>query len=336
MSALLVPPQKISDYNRLVEDIFYGKPLHKGEVGIEIEVEGRGLPRAIPSYWEFHEEPSLRGEHAEYVLARPVRRSSVGSLLVYLQKKLKEASAVIHDSQRTSVHVHINVQGLYIRQVYNLLVLYTILEDIFAEYAGEDRIGNLFCLRAKDAEFWITKLRKDAKDDTYNFTDQTHLRYTAVNVCALPKFNSLEFRSLRGTIDPTMIKNWVFLLLALKDASLKYSEPREIIRDFSLLGAAGFSYKVIPPELRKLLNLGGDLTERLLPSMRLAQELAYATDWRLQEKPFRERLFGPQAKKKIPVNAMRGLEEEDGDEVNPVPAPRQWDNEEAFIPLRRR
>lgn len=55
----------------------------KGDVGIEIEVEGKNLPKHFEKYWRVEADGSLRGEdNAEYVLEKPSPLSKPNLLLV--------------------------------------------------------------------------------------------------------------------------------------------------------------------------------------------------------------------------------------------------------------
>lgn len=292
----------VPQYCMKIEGIFPPPDgIKAGEVGIEVEVEGENLLEKLPSYWEVHKENSLRGESKEYALKRPLLRKSVLPVLKYLKKKLDAKGSHIYDSQRTGVHVHINCQGLPLRQVYNFICLYLLFEDLLVEYAGETRVGNVFCLRAKDAEYFVDQL-VDAvqRDDYHAFHAEHNMRYSSVNVCALWKFNSLEFRALRGTIDPDVIAEWTSFLLAIKDASQGYDNPRGIVEDFSRLGPREFLKKVFPGPLAERLEVPGGVEQVLWGAVRLVQEIAYAVNWRV-DKPQTPRRFGP---KKYPQPAV--------------------------------
>lgn len=261
-------------------------PLYKGEIGIEVEVEGHNLPHAIASYWVAKKDGSLRGaDNCEYVLKQPCQRKSVRKFLDYLKAQLDKNKARVDESKRTSVHVHVNMNNKSLTQCYTLVVLYFLFEDAMTRIAGESRVGNLFCLRASDAEYIVDVLTKSARARKFHL-DQNQLRYTSVNVCAIPKFNSIEFRALRGTVDPRVISEWVELLLALKDAASKYTDPAELMGDFSRLGPEQLTEVVFGKKAGLILRQRG-YAERMWDAARLVQEIAFATDWKKQVKPKR-------------------------------------------------
>ena len=123
----------------------------QGLIGIEIECEGTNLPHnafPTPAPWAPHQDGSLRGEACEFVLAEPRQHSTIRNDLGILSRYL--AKATLKFSNRTSVHVHINVQQLTLVQLYNLICLYAIFEDALVKFSGDaDRDGNLFCLKLR-------------------------------------------------------------------------------------------------------------------------------------------------------------------------------------------
>lgn len=281
--------RKALDYT--VEEMFNGRHV-EGEVGIEIECEGRNLAKRVPKYWTTHADGSLRGESIEYVLAAPISREAVGDALKVLNDELKKVGSVVNESYRTSVHVHLNTQAFKIRTVYNQLVLYMLFEDLLVEFCGKDRIGNLFCLRAQDAENLIQVLSDAVKTGNYGNFHGDHLRYAAVNINALGKYGSLEFRAFRGTTNSKDIEQWVSILLKIKDAAAVYDNPTEICRDFSVVGPRAFMNKVFGPEISAVLERYKDYEKRLISGVRLVQDIAFAIDdWSSWKKGDKEEPF---------------------------------------------
>lgn len=274
------------DFDEPISDTFHVPNHYKGEVGIEVEVEGRNLPHAIPSYWLAKKDGSLRGaDNCEYVLKQPCQRKSVTKFLEYLEGQFKKHESKIDESKRTSVHVHVNMNTKSLTDCYTLVVLYYLFEDAMTRIAGDSRVGNLFCLRASDAEYIVDVLTKSARGRKFNLNPE-QLRYTSVNVCAIQTFNSIEFRALRGTTDPHVISEWVELLLCLKDAAAKYHDPAELMGDFSRLGPEQLAIAVFGKKAALITRQRG-YAERMWDAARLVQEIAYATDWTKNVKPKR-------------------------------------------------
>lgn len=324
-----MPNNKRTDFFAPLNQIFYTGNDYRGEVGLEVEVEGQNLLKELPSYWKNPGDNSLRGESAEYVLIHPCKRNSVRRFLKYLKDRLDKHKSVINESLRTSVHVHLNMSSHTMVQCYNLIVLYLIFEDLLTNIAGPARVGNMFCLRARDAEYFIDILAKIARTRQFSterdgIADPERLRYTAVNICAITKFNSLEFRALRGTVDPDTITEWVNLLLALKDAALSYAKPDDILADMSRLGAANFLRKIFPA-FHKLFSKQDGWERTMWDAARLVQNVVYASDWVQTEEDKPKRLFA----KPPPKNeGLDPLLWDGNDEPQPVPEPPEQDDDE--------
>src|ERR1700761_3192694 len=256
-----------------------------GEIGLEIECEGTNLFNAPVQYWVTHQDNSLRnhGDHPpiEYVLQKPIPRGDVPKALDYLSKKLKESGSTIDESTRTSVHVHVNCQKLTMKEVYQYILLYMIFEEILVDFSGPGRPGNLFCLRAKDAEYNVQVMENAIKTESFTEMFSPDLRYTACNTASLGKFGSLEFRSLRGTVDQELIQTWVDILLLLKDRALTYKNPQEIVEDFMKVGPDRFLLKTFSrrPDIYRLFYGRTDLQMSLWDGLRLMRDVAYAVKW---------------------------------------------------------
>lgn len=270
-------------YNKLLRhQIAFRNGTHKGDIGLEIECEGAELFRTPFKYWTCHEDGSLRAYKdnppVEYVLRSPLSRDDAYNALVYLNEKLKETNAKVIESTRTSVHVHVNCQKLTIRELYCFICLYLIFEELLVDWSGPSRAGNLFCLRAKDSDFFLGMLERTLKEGHFKLWRDDY-RYSACNVASIPKFGSLEFRSMQGTTDVTRIISWVDILLAIKEAALKYDNPTEIVEDFSRIGPLPFFKKILPDALRELLSRESNISGKLWDGLRMMRDVAYSVEW---------------------------------------------------------
>lgn len=268
----------------------------KGQVGLEVEVEGTKFPkppgsegtsRPVPlpetKFWSYVHDGSLRGaDNAEYVLTSPVSFADVPVAVDELFARLDKHGSKIADSNRTSIHVHLNVRDFFLNRLTSLMCLWIIFEGPLTEWCGENRVGNLFCLGTKDTAGTISHLKRFIKSNmSYGLRDGLH--YSGMNAHAVMKKGSLEFRTLQGTREPNVIKTWVRILKRLYDLSAEYSDPRTIVEGFSGMGPLAFFDHLlgeVASDVRQGIGMNEDtLRESLYDNMRLAQDLAYAKDW---------------------------------------------------------
>ncbi len=253
----------------------FGLKAVKGDVGIEIEVEGTNLPKEVAG-WRREHDGSLRGESAEYVFARPYAAADYPAVLARLGEAYKKNKSVIKDTKNAGIHAHINVQELEVIQVINFITLFVALEEVMVRFCGEFREGNLFCLRTKDAERMVIDLLANSK--RLNRMNSDKYRYAALNIKALFQYGSLEFRSMRTTADFEVIQLWVDCLLRLRTVATEFDNPAAILTYYSEHGPDRFVDRVLGPFRRVLCDLNVD--RRLVQEgIWASQMLAFGTDW---------------------------------------------------------
>ncbi len=266
-----------------------------GDIGIEVEVEGNRFPKheyeghsavdpeKIPKVWVYHKDGSLRGaDNAEYVLKKPIKFADVPKTVGDLWQMFSDYGTVLDDSNRTSVHVHLNVQKWFLPRLCTFLGMYFSVEEILTQWAGEHRVGNLFCLRAKDAPGIITDIKEFLKQGgTRSFGSGMH--YAGLNVSSLGRFGSVEIRALRGATEAQTIIDWVNVLQRLYELSGEFTDPRNLVSGFSGEGAMGYFQRVFG-EYSNLVREGSgmttsQITESLYEGIRFAQDLCYCREW---------------------------------------------------------
>ena len=264
--------------NTVMKDFKVGaRCATKGDVGIEVEVEGENLPRPT-RLWRIEHDGSLRGEALEYVLRKPMAIKDACKALDYLGKQYEDNNTIVHDSVRAGVHVHINVQELTTVQLFTFITSYIILEDLLVKYCGEYREGNLFCLRMRDADFLLYMLEQTANNKRFNDLHTDILRYASMNVKSLHQYGSLEFRAMRGTRDLDVIATWAKLLLNLRNQAVKFENAADLYRFISEKGTESFLELFLGDLIGEVCNtpVGDiDLSEGLLR----AHPLAMKTNW---------------------------------------------------------
>lgn len=247
-------------------------------VGIEIEAEGRRLPNIDTEVWKSEQDNSLRGESFEYVLRQPVPFSLTTEVLAQIQEEWKQNEAKIKNSPNAGVHVHINCSDLTVKQLYNYISLFLVVENILVDASGKDRIGNLFCLRASDAEFLIDALGLAIREQDLRILHTDELRYAAINVKALGDYGSVEFRSWRSDGDLKGIAWWCSLLQHLKALARIVDSPAQIVADVSEKRAKGF-FEAILGGFVKDIPWKDDYEQAINDSVRRVQQFAYQGNW---------------------------------------------------------
>ena len=261
----------------------YDRPyLDDREIGIEIEMEGGNLSLPYNRTWSCARDGSLRGNSIEYILSKPVPIDKVGAALKKLVKlgaENEDREEAIHEpSDRCGVHVHVNCQLLNFNQVFNFILLYLVMERVLMSYCGESREGNLYCLRACDAEYFtdaMIRTKRTSNLDHIAAARDGGLKYSSVNPESLYRFGTVEFRGLRTPKNILDIEEWVHILCMLKKKSLLIKDPIALVENFSQQGEAGFFDEIMgkwAPVLREKVR---DVDDKVLQGIRLAQDIAY-------------------------------------------------------------
>jgi len=116
----------------------------------------------------------------------------------------------------------------------NFVCAYLIFENLLIDYCGRHRVGNLFCLRSSDAEFFIDNIANAVQNRDLEMMCSDKVRYASLNVNALARYGSLEFRAMRSTTDPNVVMEWVDVLQAVYSWSQRFSDPIELVQHFSV------------------------------------------------------------------------------------------------------
>lgn len=256
----------------------------KGDVGIEIECEGDNLVCVEDGGWKTVDDGSLRGNfpesRCEWVLEKPIDINDVLPAMQYLEDRQKNAT--LEFSFRTSVHLHINVQQLTANQILNMFYTYFLCETVLMNYCAEHRRGNRFCLRMEDAEGIEPFIRKMiiTKDVQWKgIPPNDAVRYAAMNIEAMWKYGSLEFRGMEGNLSPERINTWAKAFVNIRSFAKKFDNIQKI-HDFFVKNspnmffdsvfqdvAETFKYPGFANDLRKGFSLTIDFPYALLPDV---------------------------------------------------------------------
>lgn len=254
--------------------------------GIEVELEGKNFliaPDNVGLYWIGVKDGSLRcknpGDCAlEYVTRQPFSMPHIEKAITALFGFLTSPGVKVYDSYRTSIHVHVNFAKETFRTIYNMMTLSLIFDELLVSQNGEHRVGNNFCLRAKDAYGQVQALLYSISKGNNFFDVPANDRYSSINFASLLKFGSIEFRSLECTTHEGRLLHWIGTLAEMKKSAKAYTNPVEIIQQFSGVGPKQFLMATLGPYAAKYADVEGR-DDMLFNGMRIAQDLAFCSEW---------------------------------------------------------
>lgn len=203
---------------------------YKDGMSIEIEAEFTDEPNLekIDPFWRLHKDGSLRGVGYEFISRTPVDK----------EKLVEKATELVHSSifnkyspsHRTSTHIHLNVQNWTLGKLKAFLLLYYLCEPVLTNWAGEHRVGNLFCLQlheAQEVEKAISLVLKEKWGSLHGSFD--NYKYSALNVASIARLGTVEFRQLRGTKDPVVISLWLDKINKLDRVADRYKGDLDLL-----------------------------------------------------------------------------------------------------------
>jgi hypothetical protein len=268
-------------FNKTVHSTFQ-PPIKTGDIGIEIEMETNLNPVGIPlgvysDNWKLVGDNSLKGYGGEFVFHKPQKPQKAKNLIFDLKKDLEKNGLEIKPSVRAGVHVHINVQKLTIKQLFRFACYYYLFEDLLTHYCGPNRVGNLFCLRARDAEYVISLVESCISELSLNKLSSDFIRYSALNFTSLFKFGSLEFRAMETRPDLSGIDDIIDALLIIRGKAMSDESLAGIAEDISFAGPGEWMEKVFGKDLYSKMKYKG-CEEDMFYNFRLIQTLLYKVE----------------------------------------------------------
>lgn len=179
--------------------------------GVECEVEEvKDLKQSLNGLWNMTEDGSLRNGGKEFI-SIPMNLTQQFDAFKSLHASLvlgKEAF-----SERTSIHVHMNCQGLEEQQVKNILLLYALFEECFFLMTQPSRRANIHCVPLTETHMPMMYNRP-----LRNIVERWH-KYTALNLIPLAGQGTIEFRHMHGHADSKLHNEWLVCLSNLMEVS---------------------------------------------------------------------------------------------------------------------
>ncbi len=248
-------------------------------VGVEVELEGLSFENEMDfesNFWDVKSDPSLRGGGKEFVYLQPLNGQDVITSFEEFDTFIQWYENTfgynqIDCSERTSVHVHLDVRGMTSQQLLNLGLINMTFEPAFLKLFGPASADSNYCMPFSlgPDRFRLSSLMLD--DQSSIMKGLASSKYSSFNTLPVKSQGSVEFRIHTGTKNGTDIMNWVCVILYMKKYAmemdvdwLKYPEY------VSQLGMDQYVRKVFKERSEQFLYQG--YQEDLYTGTRVAQD----------------------------------------------------------------
>lgn len=249
-------------------------------IGVEVELENIVLDNInainVNPFWHTHFDSSLRGDALELRFTFPLNGSDVLNALTCMDTSIRQLKDTPILSDRTSTHIHLDACNLSPTQLYNWIIVYLVCERLLYNYAGNKRSKSIFCVPLYSAVHNLSSINSLITSkyirDTFKSSFNENFRYSGLNLNALLKFGSLEFRMLDGEYRKHKLLLWINILIALRNYAISMEEPINIFVENILHGNGAEKMQEIFGELYEVVNYP-QLEMHLIWNSRLALEI---------------------------------------------------------------
>jgi hypothetical protein len=195
-------------------------------VGLELELEETDVYVDDLDFWSKEEDASLRGIDAyEYVFTNPLSGVDLENAIWEFNEAVADLPHPPVTSERTSTHVHIDVRDLTPEQLTKFIAVYFTVEPLLFNYVEESRSKNNYCIQMSKANIDFentSKLASLGKLNEYQATTKLNStltranKYSALNLAAIARFGSAEFRHHQGEWRHYKLVEWINICLCIK------------------------------------------------------------------------------------------------------------------------
>lgn len=248
-------------------------------IGLEVELE-RCDPFlneviALGGLWSITRDDSLRYNGAEFKFSAPLMGvdlvTAVNELAAAI-KKAQDISPLYCDAhERTSLHAHVDIRDFTWEQIQTIVGVFAVVERVLYRYVGKNRHLSVYSVPIyKSMESVRSVLAPSDNIHMVRHILQSQQKYAGLNLQAINKYGSLEFRMHGGTTSADDMLRWVNILQRLVSFSAESGVvtiktlPEYIVQKTSLLSFAEEVFGVYAPKLLRYKNVESDLREGML------------------------------------------------------------------------
>lgn len=232
-------------------------PLPGTLMGVEVEVDNDGshddisLPDNYSPEWSRKHDGSLSNGY-EYVLAAPLK----GQGLVDAVYKLYESPTTVYRTYTGSTHIHVNMMDGVSVDALRTMVLLSYAFESLLYYVGDNT--RQWCGYANR----LTSAPSEVLESIINGSDGSRFlratsdagRYYGLNLTALNKYGTVEFRYFPTAESAEELLGWIKLVQNFKRASIEIGSMEALITTLSTKeGYTTFISEYFPDNLDEVL-----------------------------------------------------------------------------------
>lgn len=181
--------------------------------------------------WKLHEDVSIEGINPIEIVTPPLQ-GPAGITQVTRFCNLFGKYASVNDS--TGLHVHVGAADFLKRnsaaQRLTLALLhFKNFEPLFDSLVNASRRNNKFAASTASQTEVLSNYKQIIKDEAKKLNAMLDIltkgeRYKKLNLESLAKHKTLEFRQMQGTLNPTIVKNWIVICTSFVDMVVETEE----------------------------------------------------------------------------------------------------------------
>jgi hypothetical protein len=246
---------KSQTIQQITRRVFFGAgepidwPLPNEMMGIELEAESVYIGTQAPlnlAGWTIDRDGSLRNDGREFVLSQPLAGSSLTRAihtLFAMQSPVNGQILRYQANPRAGTHIHINWIQDTVGSAAALIALMYMIEPLVYSWADEDRAWCSYCNPLSDipANILNKLLRMDNEDEDDGWLireidDESVGRYHGLNIVALAKYGTFEFRYFPSTTSQADLVKWVKFVQLAKRCARAFEDDASVLVERLLQG----------------------------------------------------------------------------------------------------
>lgn len=203
--------------------------------GVEVENEYADELPEIPRdgadfylFWGRKADGSLRGASEEIVSKASMSRDNWDQACELYDMLMLESGW--ENSPRAATHIHINMQEKEFKDIPVIAAAWWWMEPLLIKSIDPSRVGNLFCLGLREANFGAFHFSRSAGHPAgmYHALYRDY-RYAALNLAAIQKFGSIEFRCFPSTKSSKELDKWLNLCYTVSEVHKEFETPDKLM-----------------------------------------------------------------------------------------------------------